>query len=182
MRIIGIDPGTARTGFGVVEKKGGEFIVVDYGLIETKKDLEPAERLEHIFAEVTGLIKRHGPDVLAIERLFFNRNVTTAMSVGEARGVIILSAARAGIRAVEYMPLQIKKALTGDGRAEKKQVQEMVRMMLKLPEIPKPDDVADALAIAVCHAGASRFEQLARDAGKGSGKNIRKICRDAEAE
>ncbi|MFP4466362.1 MAG: crossover junction endodeoxyribonuclease RuvC [Candidatus Goldiibacteriota bacterium] len=166
MRILGIDPGTARTGFGVVEKKGGRLIVVDYGLIETTKKLEPADRLEYIFAQITEIIKRHKPRVLAIEKLFFNRNVTTAMSVGEARGVIMLAAARAGIRAVEYMPLQIKKSLTGNGRAEKAQMQAMIKLMLNIPEVPKPDDVADALAIAVCHASASKMEELHRSLGK----------------
>jgi crossover junction endodeoxyribonuclease RuvC len=158
--ILGIDPGTARTGLGIIEKKGSSLKVVSYGLIESDKERPQAERLEVVFVEVRRAIKKHKPDVAAVEKLFFSKNAKTAMSVGEARGVILLCAQLAGIEIREYSPMEVKLALTGYGMADKNQVLQMTKAILGLKETPRPDDVADALAIAVCCAGSYKLEKL----------------------
>lgn len=157
MRIIGIDPGTGRLGFGVVEFTAGKKPrMVDAGVITTPAHTPLSERLLDIFDSLTEIIAATKPDVMSIEKLFFTRNVTTAISVAEARGVATLTAARAGLPIHEYTPPQIKQTLTGYGRADKKQVQEMVRVHLGLKNVPKPDDAADALAAAITHEMMSR--------------------------
>lgn len=155
MRIIGIDPGYAILGYGVVEVKGNRFIPVEYGAVTTDKDMEMPDRLKHLYSELMEIIDRTRPDVCSIEELFFNTNTTTAILVGQARGVAILACANSGVPINEYTPVQIKQALTGYGRAEKQQVQMMVKAMLGLEEVPKPDDTADALAAAICHGHAA---------------------------
>lgn len=156
MRILGIDPGYAIMGYGVVELIGNKFKVIDYGSIMTESRKNMTDRLKHLYYELMQLINRTDPDVAAIEELFFNTNTTTAIKVGQARGVSILACANSGIETNEYTPLQVKMALTGYGRADKKQVQHMTKTILNLKEVPKPDDTADALAIAICH-GHSNF-------------------------
>ncbi len=160
MIILGIDPGTARCGIGVVEKKGNCLKCVSYGLIESDRERGQAERLEVVFSEVKRSIKRHRPDVVAVEKLFFSKNAKTAMSVGEARGVILLAAQLAGVEIREYSPMEVKMAITGYGMADKNQVLQMTKALLGMRENPKPDDVADALAIAACCAGSYRMEKL----------------------
>lgn len=155
MRVMGIDPGIAIVGFGLVEQRGNQLKAIEYGSIQTEAGLSTATRLKQIYDACTQLLKQHRPDVVTIEKLFFNRNVTTAFTVGQARGVMMLAAEEAGIPITEYTPLQVKMAVVGYGQAEKKQVQEMVKMLLGLPQVPKPDDVADALAIAICEAHSS---------------------------
>ncbi len=156
MRIIGIDPGTGILGFGVIEVRRGGITLVDAGVITTPAHTPLEERLEEIFDSLTGIIHDTQPQVMSIEKLFFARNVTTAMSVSHARGVVMLAGKKAGLRLAEYTPLQIKQTLTGYGRADKKQMQEMVRLQLKLATSPQPDDAADALAAAITHYLMSR--------------------------
>lgn len=155
MKILGIDPGTGIVGFGVIETNGRSHSMVDAGVIRTPAHQALELRLKTIFESVSEIIVDTNPAIVSIEKLFFAKNVTTAMSVSHARGVIMLAAVQAGVPIVEYTPLQIKQALTGYGRAEKTQIQEMVRVMLRLKDIPKPDDCADALAAALTHATAS---------------------------
>ncbi|MGG6313577.1 crossover junction endodeoxyribonuclease RuvC [Paenibacillus macerans] len=152
MRILGIDPGIAIVGFGFVDKQGSKVTPVQYGCIQTEAHTPEEERLLHVYEGMVQLIDKYKPDAVALEKLFFNRNVTTAMSVGQARGVLVLAAVQKGLPVSEYTPMQVKQAIVGYGKAEKRQVQEMTRMFLKLQAIPKPDDVADALAVAICHA------------------------------
>ncbi len=161
MIILGIDPGYAIVGWGVIEYNGSKFKVLGYGSINTPAGLEPAERLLMVYRGMNEIINKYKPDQIAVEELFFNTNTTTAILVAEARGVILLSAKLAGLTIAEYTPLQVKQAVVGYGRAEKKQVIVMVTSLLGLPAPPKPDDTADALAIAVCHAhsGCSRLSQ-----------------------
>lgn len=156
MRIIGIDPGTGILGFGVVDFDKGRFSVVDAGVVRTPAHTPLEERLEEIYDSLTEIIKDTKPDVMSIEKLFFARNVTTAMSVSHARGVAMLAGKKAGMKIAEYTPLQIKQTLTGYGKADKKQMQEMVRMQLGLKTVPKPDDAADALAAAITHCMMNR--------------------------
>lgn len=151
MRIIGIDPGTGILGFGVIDSKNGKSTLVTAGVITTPPHTPLDERLEEIFDGLTEIIAETKPDAMSVERLFFARNVTTAMSVASARGVAMLTGRKARLPIAEYTPMQIKQSLTGYGKADKKQVQEMVRMQLGLKEIPKPDDAADALAAAMTH-------------------------------
>jgi len=159
MRIIGIDPGTGIMGFGVIEvAKAGKVKLVDGGVIRTNVHQPLDERLVEIYRHLASEISKTKPGVMVIEKLFFAQNVTTAISVSHARGVAILAGKLAGLEIVEYTPLQIKQSLTGYGRADKKQVQEMVRILLNLKEVPKPDDCADALAAALMHATALRVE------------------------
>jgi crossover junction endodeoxyribonuclease RuvC len=159
MRIIGIDPGTGILGFGVIETgKNGKATLVDGGVIRTPVKEDDAVRLQTIFDELTDIITQTKPTEMAVEKLFFAQNVTTAMTVAQARGVVLLCGMQAGLKIAEYTPLQIKQALTGYGRAEKQQMQEMVRIILGLKEVPKPDDCADALAAAICHAQSLRVE------------------------
>jgi crossover junction endodeoxyribonuclease RuvC len=150
--VLGIDPGTALTGYGVVERIGPRVRAVDYGCIRTPVDRPLAERLLEIRAAISDLIATHEPSLVAVERLFFNRNVQTAFAVGQARGAILLTAAEHGLPVFEFTPNEVKMAVTGYGRAPKEQVQRMVQIVLGLPELPHPDDAADALAIAICLA------------------------------
>lgn len=155
MRVLGFDPGTATTGYGVVESKGSRLSHVAHGVISTPAGEHFAQRLRQIFDEATQLVEEHAPDVVAIEKLFFSQNVTTGIAVAQARGVLALVPAQAGIPVGEFSPLEVKNAVVGYGKAEKRQVQEMVKMLLNLDAIPRPDDAADALALAICqvHAG-----------------------------
>jgi crossover junction endodeoxyribonuclease RuvC len=152
MRIIGIDPGTGILGFGIIEVIKGKPKLVDAGVIRTPVKEDDAVRLMTIYEELTSIIKETKPEEMAVEKLFFAANVTTAMTVAQARGVVLLTAMQAKLRIAEYTPLQIKQAVTGYGKAEKKQIQEMVRVILGLKEVPKPDDCADALAAAITHS------------------------------
>ncbi|MDI3547694.1 MAG: crossover junction endodeoxyribonuclease RuvC [Halanaerobiales bacterium] len=154
MLIFGIDPGLATVGYSLVEKRGNKFSVIDYGVIKTPAKLRNVDRLKVIYAELMELINRFQPDEMAVEELFFYKNVKTAIRVGQARGVILLAGAQANIRVAEYTPLQIKQAVVGYGRARKSQVQRMVKALLNLEEIPKPDDAADALAVSICHGNS----------------------------
>lgn len=149
MRIIGIDPGTGILGFGVIDMKNGKTTLVDAGVVTTPAHTPLPDRLEEIYNSLTEIIRDTKPEVMAIEKLFFAQNVTTAMSVSHARGVAMLTGKQANLRIEEYTPLQIKQTITGYGKATKKQVQEMVRIQLGLAEVPKPDDCADALAAAI---------------------------------
>ena len=156
--VLGIDPGTATTGFGLVrEKTDGSLESVDYGIISTPKDMAAHYRLVQLYDELRKLIKHHKPDSVAVEKLFFQRNVSTAIAVGQARGVVMLAIAQANLDVAEYTPNEVKQAVAGYGSADKKQVQEMVRVLLGLPSIPKPDDAADALAIAITHVHTRRY-------------------------
>lgn len=159
MRILGIDPGIAIVGFGFIDKEGSKLTPVQYGSIQTEAGTDPGLRLKQVYEAAVQLIDKYRPDSVAVEQLFFNRNVTTAFTVGQARGVLILAAVQKGLPVAEYTPMQVKQAVVGYGKAEKKQVQEMVRMFLKLQTVPKPDDVADALAVAICHAHSSTLLQ-----------------------
>ena len=152
MRILGIDPGTATTGFGIIETNGAKPKFVDAGVITTPADAPMTERLKTIHDELSQIINETKPDEIAVELLYFATNVTTAMTVGQARGVILLCIAEAGLPVHEYTPLQVKMGVTGFGQAKKPQVQEMVKTLLGLQAIPRPDDAADALAIALTHA------------------------------
>ena len=152
MRILGIDPGIATVGFGIVEYNGNKFSVVEYGAVISAPNIEMPKRIKSIYDDMSLIIEKYKPDEVAVEELFFNTNVKTAIAVGQARGVLILSAANKDLPVYEYTPLQIKQAVVGYGRAEKAQVQYMVKAILSLGEVPKPDDTADALAVAICHA------------------------------
>lgn len=151
MVILGIDPGYAIVGYGLVESNGVKFRPIEYGAVTTKAKTEFTDRLKRIFDGISTIIDECKPDAMSIEKLYFNTNTTTAIDVAQARGVIILAATLKNVPIFEYTPLQVKQAVTGYGRAEKKQVMEMVRQLLHLKEIPKPDDTADALALAICH-------------------------------
>ncbi len=156
MIVLGIDPGTAMTGYGLVERTGSRLRAVDYGCLETPAGMPLPERLLLIQDGLIDLVETHRPDLVAVERLFFNKNVQTAFAVGQARGVALLTAARFGLPVHEYGPHEVKLAVTGHGRAEKLQVQRMVQVVLGLAVLPRPDDAADALAIAICLAHAHR--------------------------
>ncbi|HEU4984603.1 MAG TPA: crossover junction endodeoxyribonuclease RuvC, partial [Nitrososphaera sp.] len=155
--IIGIDPGTGILGFGVIEASGQKVQLVDAGVIRTPVHEDDAVRLEMIYQELTDIIVATKPQIMSVEKLFFARNVTTAMTVSQARGVVLLCARLASLEIFEYTPMQIKQAITGYGKADKKQIQEMVRVLLKLKEIPKPDDAADALAAALTHSSTANM-------------------------
>lgn len=165
MRILGIDPGYAIVGYGVLDYDNVRFKVINYGAITTSPETAFDKRLCEIYSDMRDVLEMFKPDCMSIEKLFFNTNVTTGIDVAEARGVIVLSAAQRDIPIFEYTPLQVKVAVTGYGRAEKKQVQEMTRNILSLKEIPKPDDTADALAMAICHGhtGGSRLSEIMRE-------------------
>jgi len=152
MIILGIDPGYAIVGVGIIEYKGNKFRTIDYNAITTDAGVPTPARLKKIYDELNLYIKKYKPDAIAVEELFFNTNQKTAIHVAQARGVIIIAAVNNEIELFEYTPLQIKQAVTGYGRADKKQIQQMVKMFLGLNAVPKPDDVADALAVAICHA------------------------------
>ena len=152
MVVLGIDPGTAATGFGVVAERGGRLVALDGGVIATAAGQEPQSRLETIHREVCDLLDRHRPQAMAIEELYFGANVRTAFAVGQARGVTLLAAGQRGVPCSAYTPQQVKAAVCGSGRAAKEQVQDMVARLLSLPDPPTPDHAADALAVAICHA------------------------------
>ncbi len=152
MRIIGIDPGYAIVGFGVLEYNKARFSVVEYGAVTTPADMDFNQRLCEIYSDLCYIFDKYKPDFLSIERLYFTSNQKTAIAVAQARGVTLLAAKQRGIEIFEYTPLQVKQSVTGYGKAMKKQVQEMTKRILDLDEIPKPDDTADALAMAICHA------------------------------
>lgn len=158
MLVLGIDPGTALMGFGLVAKEGGILKAVDYGVIRTASGTGLAPRLVQISERVAELLQRYQPDAVAVEELFFHRNVKTFSSVSQARGALILTVARCGIQVFEYTPLQVKQAVVGYGRAGKGQVQQMVKSILRMEEIARPDDAADALATAICHIHSYREE------------------------
>lgn len=160
MIIIGIDPGYAIVGVGVVEYKGNKFRPIEYRAITTPAGMNTVDRLKKIYDEMAMLIDKHKPDAMAIEELFFNSNQKTAINVAQARGVILVAAANKGLPVREYTPLQVKQSVTGYGRADKKQIQEMVKLILHLNVIPKPDDAADALALAICHAHSNKMNNL----------------------
>lgn len=157
MIIMGIDPGFAIVGFGVIKYVGNKFSVLDCGAITTKASVELPLRLCQISDELEIIMAKYKPDAIIVEELFFNKNIKTALSAAHGRGVIMLSAARSGAKVYEYTPLQVKQAVAGYGRADKTQIQQMVKVILNLQAIPKPDDVADALAIAICHAHSHRM-------------------------
>lgn len=157
MIIFGIDPGLAISGYGVINYIGNKFEVIDYGAVTTESCEEFPKRLKIIYDKYTELFKLYKPDAVAIEELFYNKNVKTAIAIAEARGVHLLAAENFGIPLYEYTPLQIKQGIVGYGRAEKKQIQEMVKVILRLESVPKPDDVADGLAAAICHAHCLKF-------------------------
>ena len=164
MKALGIDPGTATTGFGILESDGDRVKVVDYGCIKTSSKLSSNVRLQQIYSNMKKIISKFKPESIAVEKLFFGVNTKTAMAVGQARGVILLAASQANVRIAEYTPLEVKMALTGYGRADKHQMQQMVKRLLKLDVIPKPDDAADALAIALCHLNSDGFNSKAEKA------------------
>lgn len=160
MRVLGLDPGTAITGYAVVTEDGGGLTLNAIGVIRTPANTPLPSRLQTIYAELQAIIKEHEPDAAGVEELFFSRNARTAMSVGHARGVVLLALVNAGLPIGEYTPMQVKQAVTGYGNADKHQVQEMVRMLLNLPEIPRPDDAADAAAVAICYLHRARLDGL----------------------
>jgi crossover junction endodeoxyribonuclease RuvC len=160
MRILGLDPGTASVGYGIVEEIGGQVAAVTFGVISTSPKDKPGRRLQVIYEELNRLLAEYRPHAAAIEELFFGRNITTAISVGQSRGVLLLALANAEIPVAEYSPPKIKEAVTGYGKADKQQVQFMVQNMLRLAEVPKPDDAADGLAVALTHYQHWRYESL----------------------
>ena len=164
MRVLGIDPGYAIVGWGVVEYIGNRFAPIGYGAVITEKDTPFEQRLIEIYEGVLDICKRYQPEALSIEKLYYQHNQTTVIGVAEARGVILLAAAQAGLPIYEYTPMQVKQAVTGYGKAVKKQVQEMTRILLHLPAVPKPDDTADALAMAItfCHTNGNQLNRFAR--------------------
>lgn len=159
MLTLGIDPGTAIMGYGFVNGDGHALTAVDYGVLTTAKGTPPAERLRQLHAGLCELITAHHPAAVAVEELFFSTNARTAIAVGQARGVALLAAAQAGLRVYEYTPLQVKSAVTGYGKASKEQVQIMTTTLLGLRAVPRPDDAADALAVAICHVHSARFAE-----------------------
>ncbi len=165
MIIMGIDPGIATIGYGVISYQSGHFSVIDYGAVTTKAGMKLSDRLRNIYEDVSILIERFRPDAFAVEELFFNTNITTGISVAHGRGVIMLAASVQNVPIYEYTPLQVKQGVAGYGRADKAQVQRMVKSLLGLSAVPKPDDTADALAIAICHAHASGYQTLTHSQG-----------------
>lgn len=160
MVIIGVDPGYAIVGIGVIEYQGNKFRMHEYNALTTDAGEKTTDRLKYIYDGMDYFIKKYKPDAIAIEELFFNSNQKTAIKVAQARGVILLSAVNNGVSVYEYTPLQVKQAVTGYGRADKNQIQTMVKMMLHLDKIPKPDDAADGLALAICHAHSNRMNSV----------------------
>jgi len=157
IKILGIDPGTTMMGWGLIEKSGASVKPLKYGCVKTPPNSERTDRLIHIFNSLCDIIKKNQPSEVAVEELFFFKNHKTVISVAEARGVAIVAAKKFGLPVFEYTPLQVKQALTGYGRADKAQMQEMVRLTCKLKECPRPDDAADALAVAICHAQSNQL-------------------------
>jgi len=177
MRVLGFDPGTATTGYGVVDGNGTRLIHIAHGVISTPPTLGFAERLRLLFEQAQALIAEHGPDSVAVEKLFFSQNVSTGIGVAQARGVIALAGALAGLPIGEFSPLEVKSATVGYGKATKRQVQEMVKVLLNLADVPRPDDAADALGLAICQVQtgltAARFEAVYRAKGSSSRKSGR---------
>jgi crossover junction endodeoxyribonuclease RuvC len=162
MQVLGIDPGVATTGYGLITQlPNGEIETVKYGVIRTKAGISLPERLQTLYEELQNILLLHQPQHAAVEKLFFQRNVTTAIAVGEARGICLLALSQAHISIGEYTPLEVKQAVTGYGAADKHQVQVMVQTLLQLKTLPKPDDAADALAVAFCHMSHLRYQQAA---------------------
>ena len=159
MIILGIDPGLAIIGYGVIKYDGQKLTIIDYGTITTAAGVPLPRRLSSIYDSMASLIEKFKPDAIAFEELFFNKNVKTALTVGHARGTALVCAEKSGTELFEYTPLQVKQAVCGYGRADKKQIQAMVKMILNLKEIPRPDDAADAVAVAICHAHSSKFKE-----------------------
>ncbi len=157
---MGIDPGIAIVGYGIINIKNNKYKVIDSGALTTSPELSMPKRLLFIYKSLTELLELYKPEAYAVEELFFNKNVKTALIIGHARGVILLAASNMDIPVYEYTPLQVKQAIVGYGRADKNQMQQMVKILLNLKEIPKPDDVADALAVAICHGSSSKFSNL----------------------
>lgn len=166
MIIMGVDPGTAITGYGIVEYQGNRFRPVDYGCIRTSANMTLARRLQQLYDSISEIICEYTPEAYAVEQLFFNKNTRTALAVGHARGVLVLAAAHQGIPVFEYTPLQVKQAVAGYGRAQKVQVQQMVQTFLNLKAVPKPDDVADALAVSICHAHSYKMAERLQTKGE----------------
>lgn len=160
MRVIGVDPGTAITGWGVVEGEGNNLALVAYGAITTRAGIPLPQRLQQIYTGLLEVVTRWQPDASAIEELFFSKNAKTALVVGHGRGVAMLALANAHLPIAEYKPLEVKQALTGHGGADKLQMQQMVKLLLNLDDIPRPDDAADALAVAICHLHSARLRML----------------------
>ncbi len=160
MIVLGLDPGTAMTGYGLLQEEGDRLMPLTYGVITTPADMALPHRLQHIYHDLGHLVRQYRPEAGAVEQLFFSRNARTALAVGHARGVALLVLAEAGIPVFEYTPLQVKQALSGYGRAGKAQIQEMVRLLLGLETVPQPDDAADALAVAICHTHSRRWARL----------------------
>jgi crossover junction endodeoxyribonuclease RuvC len=164
MLVLGVDPGTATTGYGVVrELPNGDLEAVDYGIITTPARTPMPDRLQQLYEQIVALIARHQPDAAAVEALYFGKNVTTAITVAQGRGVILLALAQAGLPVREYKPAEVKQTIAGYGNAAKEQVQEMIRQLLQLDELPRPDDAADGLGLAITHLNASRFERLSAE-------------------
>ena len=160
MLVLGIDPGTAITGWGVVTKDAGDLHLVDYGTIDTSKNTPLPQRLLTIHRELGEIISQHRADAVAVEKLFFSKNVRTALTVGQARGVVLLAVAEGGVPLYEYTPLEVKQSVVGYGRATKDQVQPLVKLLLSLDFIPQPDDAADAIAVAICHIHSARLQAI----------------------
>jgi len=165
MRVLGLDPGLAITGYGLVEGDGQRLVALEHGVIRTPAGAPRSQRLVLLHDELSALLARYNPDVAAVEELFLDTNARTAMSVGEARGVLLLTLAQAGVSVAEYTPMQVKQAVTGYGGAGKQQVQQMIALLLNLAEIPRPDDAADALAISVCYLHSMRWDALLNPGG-----------------
>ena len=160
MRILGLDPGLAILGFGIIDEEGNKLKLVDYGIINSEPDITFPERLKLLYDDLDFLINRYKPDIVAVEELFYNRNATTAIKVAQARGIQVLCCQQHDLPLYEFTPLQVKQTITGYGRADKRQVQETVKTILKFNDIPKPDDAADAVAVALCHIFGSKFKYL----------------------
>jgi crossover junction endodeoxyribonuclease RuvC len=164
MVVVGIDPGTATTGYGFIEETAqGELIALDYGVIRTPAGLPLEQRLLQLYQDLKSLLLLHRPDQSAVEKLFFSKNVTTGIAVGHGRGVVMLALAEAGLSVAEYTPMEVKQAVVGYGGADKNQIQQMVRAMLGLADIPRPDDAADALAVAITHIHTHRYLTLPQE-------------------
>lgn len=164
MVVIGVDPGTATTGYGLVQENGdGSLTLVDYGIVSTPAGLPMSQRLQELYRQLNEVLLLHRPDSGAVEKLFFAKNVTTAITVGQARGVALLALAGANLPVYEYTPMEVKQAVAGYGGADKNQVQQMVKALLALDHLPSPDDAADALAVAICHVHSARLRALAED-------------------
>lgn len=160
MLVLGVDPGTAITGYGLVSQDGADLALVDYGTINTSQHVPHPQRLQTIHRDLGEIISRHRPSAVAVEKLFFSKNVRTALSVGQARGVVLLAVADAGVPLYEYTPLEVKQSVVGYGRATKDQVQQLVKLLLLLDFVPEPDDAADAIAVAICHIHSARLKAM----------------------